>query len=66
VGSGQSEKVAAYDLGIGVGTASLLLKSTLAKLGLRSRVDLVVLVRATRGPSPGLSRAASGRDRRIK
>jgi DNA-binding NarL/FixJ family response regulator len=68
VGSGQSEKVAAYELGVGVGTASLLLKSTLAKLGLRSRVDLVVLFRASNGspPSrlprrPGMEQVAKGR-----
>jgi DNA-binding CsgD family transcriptional regulator len=51
VGSGRSEKVAAYELCLGAATASRLLKSALVKLGLRSRIDLVVLVSATRGPS---------------
>jgi DNA-binding NarL/FixJ family response regulator len=47
IGSGKSEKVAAYELRVGTATASAMLKSTLIKLGLRSRVELVMLVKAT-------------------
>jgi DNA-binding CsgD family transcriptional regulator len=46
VGAGQSAKAAAYALGVGPSTVAMLLKVTLAKLGLRSRADLVRLVRA--------------------
>jgi DNA-binding NarL/FixJ family response regulator len=46
VGSGESEKAAAYALGIGPSMVSALLKSTLRKLGLRSRIELVMLVRS--------------------
>jgi DNA-binding CsgD family transcriptional regulator len=47
IGSGQSQKVAASELRVGSATASILLKSALVKLGLRTRVDLVMLVQAT-------------------
>jgi DNA-binding CsgD family transcriptional regulator len=46
VGSGQSLKVASFDLGLRPSAASSLLKSALVKLGLRSRTDLVLLVRS--------------------
>jgi DNA-binding NarL/FixJ family response regulator len=48
LGSGESEKVAAFTLGIGASAVSTLLKSALAKLGLRSRTELVLLVRSMR------------------
>jgi DNA-binding CsgD family transcriptional regulator len=48
LGSGESEKVAAFALGIGPSAASTLLKSALAKLGLRSRTELVLLVGSMR------------------
>jgi DNA-binding NarL/FixJ family response regulator len=47
IGSGKSEKAAAHELRIAAATASVLLKSALVKLGLRSRVELVMLVKAT-------------------
>jgi DNA-binding CsgD family transcriptional regulator len=46
VGSGQSEKVAMHALGLGPSAVSSLLKAALAKLGMRSRTDLVVFMRA--------------------
>ncbi len=46
VGCGQSEKKVAFGLGVKPSTASAILKSALQKLGLRSKVDLVVLVGA--------------------
>lgn len=49
LGWGESEKAAAYALGLTPSAVSALLKTTLAKLGLRSRVELVMLVRAVRG-----------------
>jgi DNA-binding NarL/FixJ family response regulator len=55
LGSGESEKVAAFTLGIGAPAVSMLLKSALAKLGLRSRTELVLLVRSMQlceAPSP--------------
>jgi DNA-binding NarL/FixJ family response regulator len=48
VGRGESEKVAAFALGVTPSGASAILKSVLAKLGLRSRMDLVLLVSALR------------------
>ena len=46
LGSGQSEKSARYALGVGPSAVSRLLKATLAKLGLRSRTELVLFMRA--------------------
>jgi DNA-binding NarL/FixJ family response regulator len=46
VGRGQSEKAAAFTLGVTPSAASGLLKSALVKMGLRSKIDLVVLVSA--------------------
>jgi DNA-binding CsgD family transcriptional regulator len=46
IGTGQSEKAAAHALGVGASTVSALLKATLAKLGLRSRTDLVRFLHA--------------------
>jgi len=46
IGTGQSEKAAAHALGVGPSRVSTLLKTTLAKLGLRSRVDLVTFLQA--------------------
>jgi DNA-binding CsgD family transcriptional regulator len=46
IGTGQSEKAAAYALGVGPSKVSALLKTTLAKLGLRSRTDLVRFLHA--------------------
>ena len=48
VGRGESEKKVAFGLGVTPSTASAILKSALGKLGLRSKVDLVVLVGALR------------------
>jgi DNA-binding NarL/FixJ family response regulator len=48
VGRGESEKAVAFGLGVKPSTASALLKSALTKLGLRSKMDLVVLVGALR------------------
>ncbi len=48
LGCGESEKAAAYALGVTPSAVSAILKTTLAKLGLRSRVDLVLLVRSLR------------------
>ncbi len=48
VGRGESEKAVAFALGVTPSVISALLKSALIKLGLRSRVDLVVLVGAMR------------------
>jgi DNA-binding CsgD family transcriptional regulator len=48
VGRGGSEKCVAFALGVTPSVASALLKSALLKLGLRSKVDLVVLVGALR------------------
>jgi DNA-binding NarL/FixJ family response regulator len=48
LGWGESEKAAAYALGVTPSAISAILKTTLAKLGLRSRVDLVLLVRSLR------------------
>lgn len=52
VGSGQSEKVVGYALGVRPSSVSGLLKATLLKLGLRSRTDLVVFMGAV-GFKPG-------------
>jgi DNA-binding CsgD family transcriptional regulator len=46
LGSGESEKTASFALGVGAPAISLLLKSSLAKLGLQSRTDLVLLLRS--------------------
>lgn len=46
VGAGESEKAAAYALGVGPSTLSGLLKGALAKLGMRSRTDLVMFMGA--------------------
>jgi DNA-binding NarL/FixJ family response regulator len=48
LGSGQSEKAVAYTLGVTPSAVSAALKSTLAKLGVASRADLVFLVRSMR------------------
>jgi DNA-binding NarL/FixJ family response regulator len=48
LGSGESEKAAAYALGVTPSTVSASLKTALAKLGLGSRGDLVFLVRSLR------------------
>lgn len=48
VGRGKSEKAVAFALGVTPSTASAILKSALSKLGLRSKVDLVVLAGAMR------------------
>ncbi|MGH7437312.1 MAG: hypothetical protein ACRENE_16670 [Polyangiaceae bacterium] len=58
VGRGGSEKCVAFALGVTPSVASALLKSALLKLGLRSKVDLVVLVgamRQSRACRPGAS-----------
>jgi DNA-binding NarL/FixJ family response regulator len=49
IGSGESTKVAAYKLGVQPAAVTAKLRTTLLKLGLRSRVDLVMLVGATCG-----------------
>ncbi len=46
LGRGESEKVVAFALGVTPSGASAILKSALTKLGLRSRMDLVLLVGA--------------------
>jgi DNA-binding CsgD family transcriptional regulator len=60
VGRGESEKGVAFALGVTPSGASATLKSALVKLGLRSKVDLVLLVgalcdRTARGPTPGVA-----------
>ncbi|HLK39579.1 MAG TPA: hypothetical protein VKU41_22640 [Polyangiaceae bacterium] len=52
IGSGLSEKAACYELGIKPSVASARLKRALFKLGLRSRTDLVLLVRPINPPRP--------------
>jgi|HubBroStandDraft_1064217.scaffolds.fasta_scaffold104769_2 DNA-binding CsgD family transcriptional regulator len=52
VGSGQSEKVVGYALGVRPSLVSGLLKATLLKLGLRSRAELVVFMGSV-GFKPG-------------
>jgi DNA-binding CsgD family transcriptional regulator len=46
LGAGESEKSARYALGVGPSAVSRLLKTTLAKLGMRSRTELVLFMRA--------------------
>jgi DNA-binding CsgD family transcriptional regulator len=52
VGSGQSEKAVGYALGVRSSAVSGLLKTTLVKLGMRSRTELVLFVGAL-GLKPG-------------
>jgi DNA-binding NarL/FixJ family response regulator len=61
LGRGESEKAAAYALGVSPAKVSHMLKAILHKLGLRSRVELVLLACWTveegmRAPSPGEAR----------
>ena len=44
LGSGASEKFAAYTLGITPSAVSTIMKTSLLKLGLRSRMQLVVMM----------------------
>ncbi len=48
LGWGESEKAAAYALGLTPSAVSALLRTTLNKLGLRSRIELVLLLRSLR------------------
>lgn len=57
LGWGDSEKAAAYALGLTPSAVSALLKTTLAKLGLRSRAELVMLVRSIRRDRAGATTA---------
>lgn len=50
VGIGESEKGVAFALGVTPSAVSAMLKSTMLKLGLRSKFDLVHLVGALRAP----------------
>jgi DNA-binding CsgD family transcriptional regulator len=62
LGAGQSEKSARNDLAAGTSTVSTLLTKTLAKLGMRSRTDLVLLMRAAGVSSYEAARAGLVRD----
>lgn len=58
---GQSSKAIAYELGISPSRVSALLKASMAKLGVRSKAQLVVMVRALQAQhSPSSVSAAVG------
>jgi len=61
VGSGQSAKAVGYALGVGPSALSTLLKATLAKLGLRSRTDLVLFMHAVGLSQEDVIEAGDGR-----